>query len=62
MFWMRTGSGHFAFQDIPEGSEALPLTTGFAFQGADVTVEWAFRPFGESAPDGGTHRFALRLR
>jgi hypothetical protein len=58
----RTFVARLGFQDVPEGSEALPLTTGFAFQGDEVTVEWAYRPFGDGAPNGGTHRFALRLR
>ena len=58
----RTFVARLGFQDVPEGSEALPITMGFAFQGDDVTVDWAYRPFGESAPNGGSHRFALRLR
>ncbi len=58
----RTFVARVGFQDVPDGSEALPLTTGFAFQGDDITLEWAFRPFGEGAEDGGSHRLALRWR
>jgi hypothetical protein len=58
----RTFVARVGLQDVPDGSEALPLTTGFAFQGDNVTVEWAFRPFGDGAPNGGTHRLALRWR
>jgi hypothetical protein len=58
----RTFVARLGFQDVPDASEALPLTTGFAFQGDDITVEWAFRPFGDGAPNGGSHRFALRWR
>lgn len=58
----RTFVARLGFEDVPEGSEALPLTMGLAFQGDDVTVEWAYRPYGDGAPDGGTHRLALRWR
>lgn len=58
----RTFIARVGFQDVPDGSEASPLTTGFAFQGDDITIEWAFRPFGAGADDGGTHRFGLRWR
>jgi len=58
----RTFVARVGFQDVPEGSEALPLTTGFAFQGDDIVVEWAFRPFSEGTDEGGSHRFALRWR
>jgi hypothetical protein len=58
----RTFIARFGFQDVPDGSDALPLTTGFAFQGDDIVVEWAYRPFSDGAPEGGSHRFGLRWR
>jgi hypothetical protein len=58
----RTFVARLGFQDVPDGSEAIPVTTGLAFQGDDITVEWAYRPFGDGAPDGGSHRFAVRWR
>lgn len=57
----RTFVARLGFQDVPDGSEANPVTLGFAFWGDDITVEWAFRPMGD-ADEGGTHRFGLRWR
>ncbi len=57
----RTFVARVGFQDVPEGSDASPVTTGFAFWGDDITIEWAFRPF-SGADEGGTHRFGLRWR
>ena len=37
-----------------------PLSVGFAFQGDDVILEWAFQP-SDGAPSG-THRFGMRWR
>ncbi|NIQ55829.1 MAG: hypothetical protein GWN71_21415, partial [Gammaproteobacteria bacterium] len=56
----RTFVARFGFQDVPDGSDASPLTAGFAFWGDDITVEWAFRPFSD-ADEGGTHRFGVRF-
>ena len=58
----RTFVARLGFQDLPESSEAVPVTTGFAFRGDDIVVEWAFRPFSDGAEEGGSHRFALRWR
>lgn len=49
------------FQNVPDGSDAAPFTTGFAFWGDDITVEWAWRPVSD-AEEGGTHRFGVRWR
>ncbi len=57
----RTFVARVGFQNVPDGSEAKPVTTGFAFWGDNVTVEWAFRPFSD-AEEGGTHRFGVRWR
>ncbi|MDX1495171.1 MAG: hypothetical protein R3253_13975, partial [Longimicrobiales bacterium] len=52
----RTFVARLGVQDVPDGSDASPVTAGFAFWGDDITVEWAFRPFSD-ADNGGTHRF-----
>ena len=57
----RTFIVRVGFQDVPDGSDASPVTTGFAFWGDNITVEWAFRPF-SGADEGGTHRFGVRWR
>jgi hypothetical protein len=57
----RTFVARLGFQHVPDGSDAAPFTTGFAFWGDDVTVEWAFRPVSD-ADEGGTHRFGMRWR
>ena len=57
----RTFVARVGFQDSPDGSDASPVTTGFAFWGDDITVEWAFRPF-SGVDEGGTHRFGVRWR
>lgn len=57
----RTFVARVGFEDVPDGSEASPLTTGFAFWADDFTIEWAFRPF-TGADEGGTHRFGMRWR
>jgi hypothetical protein len=57
----RTFVARAGFQSVPDGSEAKPFTTGLAFWGDDITIEWAFRPFG-GADEGGSHRFGLRWR
>ena len=57
----RTFVARVGFQDVPDGSDASPVTTGFAFWGDDVTIEWAFRPF-SGGDEGGSHRFGLRWR
>lgn len=57
----RTFVARVGFQDVPDGSDASPFTTGFAFWGDDITIEWAFRPF-DGVDEGGTHRFGLRWR
>jgi hypothetical protein len=57
----RTFVARVGFQSVPDGSEAQPFTTGFAFWGDDVTIEWAYRPF-SGTDEGGSHRFGLRWR
>lgn len=57
----RTFVARVGVQDVPDGSNAKPVTTGFAFWADDFTIEWAFRPF-SSADEGGTHRFGVRWR
>lgn len=57
----RTFVARVGFQDVPDGSDVSPLTTGLAFWGDDITVEWAFRPL-SGASEGGTHRFGVRWR
>lgn len=57
----RTFVARLGIQDVPDGSEASPVTMGLAFWGDDITVEWAFRPVGD-VDEGGTHRFGLRWR
>lgn len=58
----RTFVARAGFQSSAEGSDARPVTFGFAFWGDDVTVEWAWRPFPGDANEGGSHRFGFRLR
>ena len=57
----RTFVARVGFQSLPDDSDAAPFTTGFAFWGDNITLEWAFRPFSD-APQRGSHRFALRWR
>ncbi len=57
----RTFVARVGFENVPEGSEAQPITTGFAFWADNFTIEWAFRPF-SGADEGGTHRFGVRWR
>ena len=57
----RTFVARLGFQDVPEDSEAAPVTMGFAFWADDLTIEWAFRPVSD-ADEGGTHRFGVRWR
>lgn len=58
----RTFVARAGFQSTPEGSDAKPVTFGFAFWGDDITVEWAWRPYPGDGNEGGSHRFAFRLR
>ncbi|MGY8779079.1 MAG: hypothetical protein ACKVIN_13285, partial [Longimicrobiales bacterium] len=57
----RTFVARAGFQSVPGDSEAKPFTTGLAFWGDEIMIEWAFRPFG-GADEGGSHRFGLRWR
>jgi len=57
----RTFVARIGFQDVPDGSETSPLTTGFAFWADDLSIEWAFRPV-SGGEEGGTHRFGVRWR
>lgn len=57
----RTFVARVGVQDAPESGDLGHLTTGFAFWGDDITVEWAFRPV-SGADEGGTHRFGVRFR
>ena len=56
----RTFVARVGLQTTPEGSEADPVTFGFAFWGDRVVVEWAYQGFGEM--DAATHRFGVRWR
>lgn len=56
----RTFVGRVGVQTTPEGSEADPVTFGFAFWGDRVVVEWAYQGFG--GLDAATHRFGVRWR
>jgi hypothetical protein len=56
----RTFVARVGVQTVPTGSDASPLTFGFAFWGDDLVLEWAYRRFG--ALDEGTHRFGVRWR
>lgn len=56
----RTFVARVGVQTTPEGSEADPLTLGFAFWGDRVVLEWAYQSFGEL--DAATHRFGVRWR
>jgi hypothetical protein len=55
----RTFVGRIGVRDVPDGSQASPLTFGFAFWGDELVLEWAFHPI-DGAADGGTHRFGVR--
>lgn len=57
----RTFVARVGVQDTPETGDLGRLTTGFAFWGDDITVEWAFRPV-SGADEAGTHRFGVRFR
>lgn len=57
----RTFVARVGAQNVPDASEALPLTMGFAYWGDALVVEWAYQPF-EDAPEGGTHRFSVGWR
>ncbi len=57
----RTFVARAGLQDPHDGSDLSPLSVGFAYWGDDVTVEWAFRPYG--GPESrGSHRIGLRWR
>jgi len=57
----RTFVARFGAQDVPDGSDGLPLTVGFAYWGDELRMEWGFHPF-EDAAQGGTHRFSIGWR
>lgn len=57
----RTFVGRVGAQTVPDGSEASPLTLGFAYWGDALVLEWAFQPF-DGAPESGTHRFSIGWR
>jgi hypothetical protein len=62
-YWPITGRTFVArigAQTVPDGSEASPLTFGFAYWGDDLVLEWAFQDFGDVGK--GTHRFGIRWR
>jgi len=56
----RTFVGRVGVQRVPEG-EASGVTFGAAFWGDDLTLEWAWMPFG-GAVDDGTHRIGIGWR
>lgn len=53
----RTFVARFGAQSVPSGSDASPLTFGFAFWGDDLRLEWAYQDFGGGV--SGTHRFGV---
>lgn len=57
----RTFVARLGVQSVPDGSDASPFTTGFAFWGDDITLEWAFNPVSD-VDESGTHRFGVRFR
>lgn len=57
----RTFVARLGVQDVPDGSDASPVTMGFAFWADDLTLEWGFRPF-SGADEGGTHSVGVRWR
>jgi hypothetical protein len=57
----RTFVGRVGVQSVPEGSDASPVTLGFAYWGDALVLEWAFHPY-DGAPESGTHRFSLGWR
>lgn len=56
----RTFVARIGVQTTPEGSEADPVTFGFAFWGDRVVLEWAYQGFG--GLEAATHRFGMRWR
>lgn len=57
----RTFVARLGMQDVPDGSSVSPVTAGFAFWADNLSLEWAFRPLGDSLGTG-THRFGVRWR
>jgi hypothetical protein len=56
----RTFVARVGLSSVPAGSEASPVTFGFAYWGDDLVLEWAYQDF--STLDQGTHRFGIRWR
>ena len=56
----RTFVARIGVRQLEEGTDASPLSLGFAFWGDDVVLEWAFRPW--EGDETGTHRFGIRWR
>lgn len=57
----RTFVGRVGLQSVPAGSDASPLTLGFAYWGDALVLAWAFQPY-DGAPESGTHRFSVGWR
>ena len=57
----RTFVGRVGVQSVPDGSDASPVTLGFAYWGDALVLEWAFQPY-DGAPESGTHRFSVGWR
>jgi len=53
----RTFVGRVGLQGVSEG-EGSPFSFGLAFWGDNLTLEWAYRNYGEA----GTHRFGVRFQ
>lgn len=53
----RTFVARLGTQSVPSGSDASPVTLGFAYWGDDLRLEWAYQDFGGGSP--GTHRFGI---
>lgn len=57
----RTFVARLGLSDAAEGSDAAPVSMGFAFWGDNLIAEWAFRPYAGQA-EGGTHRIGIGWR
>ena len=57
----RTFVARVGAQNVPDDSEARPITLGFAYWGDSLVLEWGYQPF-DGAPESGTHRFSIGWR
>jgi hypothetical protein len=57
----RTFVARVGLREVPEASDASPVTMGFSYWGDSLVLEWAYQPV-DGAPEGGTHRFGIGWR